>query len=130
MRMDELLRAAGVHTVDYSLKTKCCGGSLTGTTHDVGVRLNYILLKEAARKGARAIVTVCPLCQYNLDAYQGEIRRVTGEPLEMPVLYFTQILAWALGGDTAALGLGRALSARKTIGQWFPKHEVAKAAYV
>ena len=91
--------AVGVPTVDYSLKTKCCGGSLTGTTHAVGVRLNYILLKEAARKGAQAIVTVCPLCQYNLDAYQAEIRRPTGEPLDMPILYFTQILGWALGGD-------------------------------
>ena len=130
MRMDELLRAAGVPTVEYSLKTKCCGGSLTGTTHAVGVRLNYILLKEAARKGAQAIVTVCPLCQYNLDAYQSEIRRATGEAVEMPVLYFTQILGWALGGDTASLGLGRAISGRKTIGQWFPKHEVEKEAYV
>ena len=105
MRMDELLRAAGVPTVEYSLKTKCCGGSLTGTTHAVGVRLNYILLKEAARKGAQAIVTVCPLCQYNLDAYQAEIRRATGEAVDMPVLYFTQILGWALGGDT---GIARA----------------------
>ena len=130
MRMDELLRAVGVPTVDYSLKTKCCGGSLTGTTHSVGVRLNYILLKEAARKGAQAMVTVCPLCQYNLDAYQAEIRRATGEPLEMPILYFTQILGWALGGDTGALGLGRAISGRRAIGQWFPKHEVAKEAYV
>ncbi len=74
-RMDELLQAVGVPTVDYSLKTKCCGGSLTGTIHEVGVRLNYILLKEAARKGAEAIVTICPLCQYNLDAYQAEIRK-------------------------------------------------------
>ena len=127
MRMDELLRAVGVPTVDYSLKTKCCGGSLTGTTHSVGVQLNYILIKEAARKGAQAMVTVCPLCQYNLDAYQAEIRRTSGEALEMPVLYFTQILGWVLGGDPEALGFGRAISARKTIGQWFPKHEVAYA---
>lgn len=130
MRMDELMRAAGVPTVEYSLKTKCCGGSLTGTTHEVGVRLNYILLKEAARKGAQAIVTVCPLCQYNLDAYQAEIRKATGEPVEMPVLYFTQILGWTLGGDTGSLGFGHAISARKTIKRWFPKHEVEEQAYV
>jgi len=39
-RMDELLKAVGVPTVEWALKTKCCGGSLTGTIHDVGVRLN------------------------------------------------------------------------------------------
>jgi heterodisulfide reductase subunit B2 len=130
VRMDELLAAVGVPTVDYSLKTKCCGGSLTGTTHEVGVRMNYILLKEAARKGAQAIVTVCPLCQYNLDAYQSEIRHATGEPLEMPILYFTQILGWALGGDGESLGLRRAISGRKAIAQWFPKERVGKEAYV
>jgi heterodisulfide reductase subunit B len=126
MRMDELLRAAGVPTVEYSLKTKCCAGALTGTIHDVGVRLNYILLKEAARKGAQAVATICPLCQHNLDAYQPEIRKSTGEHLEMPVLYFTQILAWALGGKREALGLSRAMSGRKVIQQWFPKQEVEK----
>jgi heterodisulfide reductase subunit B len=130
MRMDELLAAVDVPTVDYALKTKCCGGSLTGTTHSVGVRLNYILLKEAARKGAQAIATVCPLCQYNLDAYQREIRRSSGERLDMPILYFTQILGWALGGEIDSLGLRRAISGRRTIDQWFPKAVVEKEAYV
>jgi heterodisulfide reductase subunit B len=133
VRMDELLRAVGVPTVDYSLKAKCCGGSLTGTTHSVGIRLNYILLKEAARKGAQAIATTCPLCQYNLDAYQSEIRRATGERLDMPIFFFTQILGWALGGEVGALGLRRAISGRKTIEQWFPKartEKEAKEAYV
>jgi heterodisulfide reductase subunit B len=129
-RMDELLRAAGVPTVPYALKTKCCGGSLTGTMHEVGVRLNYILLKEAARKGAQALATVCPLCQYNLDAYQAEIRRQTREPLDMPILYFTQILAWALGGDARQLGLRRAIAGRKQIERWFATEEAEVRPYV
>ncbi|MFB3829915.1 MAG: CoB--CoM heterodisulfide reductase iron-sulfur subunit B family protein [Bryobacteraceae bacterium] len=119
VRMDELLAAAGVPSVDYALKTKCCGGSLTGTMHDVGVRLNYILLKEALRKGAGAVVTVCPLCQYNLDAYQSEIERQTGEKMNIPVLYFSQVLGWALGADVKTLGLGRSLSGRDTIARCF-----------
>ena len=129
-RMDELLQAVGVPTVDYALKTKCCGGSLTGTIHEVGVRLNYILLKEAARKGAEAVVTICPLCQYNLDAYQAEIRKQTGEVLDMPVFFFTQILGWALGGDARSLGLGRAVSGRRSIEEWFPKRSEEVESYV
>jgi len=129
-RMDELLQAAGVPTVQYSLKTKCCGGSLTGTIHEVGVRLNYILLKEAARKGAEAIATTCPLCQYNLDAYQHEIRRQSGESLDMPILYFTQILGWSLGGDRRSLGLHRSISGRKFIEQWFPRRPEKAESYV
>jgi heterodisulfide reductase subunit B len=122
-RMDELLEAVGAPTVDFALKTKCCGGSLTGTMHEVGIRLNYILLKEAARKGAEAIITICPLCQFNLDAYQAEIRRATREPLDLPILYFTQVLGWALGGDVEALGLHRTISGRTFVKRWFPARE-------
>jgi heterodisulfide reductase subunit B2 len=129
-RMDELLQAVGVPTVEYALKTKCCSGSLTGTIPDVGVRLNYILLKEARRKKADAIATACPLCQYNLDAYQGEIRSSADETLDMPVLYFTQILAWALGGDLGALGLKRSISGQRLIKQWFSSSPQDVETYV
>jgi heterodisulfide reductase subunit B len=126
-RMDELLGAIGAPTVDYSLKTKCCGGSLTGTLHEVGLRLNYILLKEAARKGAEAIVTMCPLCQFNLDVYQAEIAKQSGERFDMPVLYFTQVLGWALGGESKELGLKRSVSGQGLIRRWFTVHEGVEA---
>ncbi|HUA62797.1 MAG TPA: CoB--CoM heterodisulfide reductase iron-sulfur subunit B family protein [Verrucomicrobiae bacterium] len=129
-RMDELLNAAGVPTVEYALKTKCCGGSLTGTMHEIGVRLNYVLLKEAVRKRAQAIVTVCPLCQYNLDACQAEIRRGTGERYDLPILYFTQALGWVLGADPEALGFSRSISGQKSIRQWFSTATEEAKAYV
>ncbi|MGE5488248.1 MAG: CoB--CoM heterodisulfide reductase iron-sulfur subunit B family protein [bacterium] len=124
-RMDELMQAVGVPTVPYSLKTKCCGGMLTSTIHDVGVRMNYVLLKEAVRSGADCIVTVCPLCQYNLDACQDEIRQETGEDIDIPIVYFTQVLGWALGGDVKKLGLKRCVAGRRRIKRWFvEKQEV------
>ncbi len=122
MRMDQLMNAVGVETVDYSLKTKCCGGTLTGTIHDVGVRLNYILLKEAVRKGAQAIVTICPLCQFNLDAYQAEVAKESGEVFDVPILYFTQVLGWALGGNLKSLGLKRSIGGRGLVRKWFTEN--------
>lgn len=129
IHMDELMHAAGVPTVEFPLKTKCCGGTLTGTMHSVGLRLNQILLAEAERKGAEAIVTVCPLCQYNLDAYQAELRSRSQTTPDMPIFFFTQILGWALGGEPAALGLNRAISGRKRIAQWFPKERAEAPAH-
>ncbi len=126
-RMDELLQAVGIPTVDFPLKTKCCGGSLTGTIHSVGVRLNYILLKEAVRKGAQAIVTVCGLCQFNLDAYQSEIRGEAHEQYNIPVFYLPQVLGWQLGGDYRSLGLHRAISGRHLIKQWFSAEKEVEA---
>lgn len=118
-RMDDMLKAVGVSPVEYYLKTKCCGGSLTGTITKVGIRLNYIVLKEAMRKGAQAMVTLCPLCQFNLDCFQPHIRKDTGEQIDIPVLYLPQILGWALGGTPKELGLERGVSGERSIKQWF-----------
>jgi len=108
--MDKLIAAAGAACVEYPLKTRCCGGSLTGTLPEVGQRLSYIIIKEAMKRGAEAIVTVCPLCQFNLDGYQDQISSRFG-PVRMPVLYFTQILGLAMGLAPKELGLGRGIVA-------------------
>ena len=71
--MDRLLEALGATVVRYPLKTKCCGGSLTGTVPEAGIRMVYILLNEAKKRGADCLATVCPLCQFNLDAYHAQV---------------------------------------------------------
>ena len=106
--MDTLLKAVGAEIVPYPLKTKCCGGSLTGTISEVGLRLVYLLLKEAEKRGAHAIVTVCPLCQFNLEAYQDKVSALHG-PVRLPVLYVTQLIGLALGLSPRELGLERLL---------------------
>jgi heterodisulfide reductase subunit B len=52
MVMDNLMKALGAEVIDWPLKTRCCGGSLTGTVQEVGVRLSYIIVKEAQKRGA------------------------------------------------------------------------------
>jgi heterodisulfide reductase subunit B len=106
--MDRLFKVLGAEVVTYPLRARCCGGSLTGTVSDVGQRLGFILLKEAQRRGANVMATVCPLCQFNLDAYQGDIGR-RYEPVTMPVVYFTQLLGLALGLSEKELGLHRCI---------------------
>ncbi|MFN3928886.1 MAG: CoB--CoM heterodisulfide reductase iron-sulfur subunit B family protein [Thermoflexus sp.] len=105
--MDELVRTLGAEPVDWPLKTHCCGGSLTGTIPEVGLRLNYLLLHEAQRRGADVVITVCPLCQFNLEAYQDQIRRRYPALAPMPVLYFTQLVGMAMGLPARELGLQR-----------------------
>lgn len=107
MSMDHLLDALGCKVVDHALKTKCCGGSLTGTIEDVGLRLVYNLLKEAKKNAVQAIVTLCPLCQFNLDAYQKKVQKVYKEKFNLPILYFTQLLGYALGVEKEKLGFSK-----------------------
>ncbi len=52
-------------------------------------RLSGRLVEMAREAGADCIVTACPLCQTNLDTRQDEPG--------LPVLYFTELLACALG---------------------------------
>lgn len=104
--MDRLLRTLGAEVVEYPLKTKCCGGSLTGTLPEAGLRLSYILLKEAVRRGADVIATICPLCQFNLDAYHDQMERRWG-PARIATVYFTQLMGLAFGLAPKDLGLQR-----------------------
>ncbi len=105
--MDRLLEALGATVVRWPLKTKCCGGSLTGTLPEAGLRLSYILLKEAIKRGADVIATVCPLCQFNLDAYHPKIA-ARWEPVPIPTVYFSQLmgLAFGLPADQVVLNRG------------------------
>ncbi len=105
--MDELVKVLGAEPIDWPLKTRCCGGSLTGTIEEVGLRLSYIILREVRRRGADLVITTCPLCQFNLECYQERINKEFNEKLEIPIIYFTQLMGMAFGITDKALGINR-----------------------
>jgi heterodisulfide reductase subunit B2 len=105
--MDRLVKALGATSVDWPLKTRCCGGTLNGTIPDTGLRLNHILLKEAKRRGADMLITVCPLCQFNLECYQDQIASMFQESVSLPVMYLTQFMGMAFGLGDKDLGIQR-----------------------
>jgi hypothetical protein len=51
------------------------------------------------------IVTPCPLCQANVEVYQSEINKKQGTKLNMPVLYYSQLMTVAYGGSAKEAGL-------------------------
>lgn len=104
--MDRLLEALGCTMVPFPLKTRCCGGSLTGTLPEPGLHCSYVILKEALRRGADVIATVCPLCQFNLDSYHDKIA-AKWEPVRIPTVYFTQLMGLAFDMNERELGLHR-----------------------
>jgi heterodisulfide reductase subunit B len=93
--MDRLLEAMGAEVLPFSRKTRCCGGIMITSAKDVAVKLVSDILAEA--EGADCIVTVCPLCQMNLDAYQGEVSKLLGRKISIPSLYLTQLMGLAFG---------------------------------
>lgn len=107
MSMDHLMRAVGADTINWPLKTRCCGGSLTGTIPEVGYKLNHIILHEAQNRGATVVATACPLCQFNLECLQDKMNARFDAKVDMPTAYFTQLLGVALGLPGDVLGLKR-----------------------
>jgi heterodisulfide reductase subunit B len=119
--MDKLFKALGAEVVKYPLKTRCCGGSLTGTLPEAGLGMSFYILREAQRRGANVLATVCPLCQFNLDAYQRDMSSKF-EPVHMPIVYFTQLMGLAFGMDAKTLGLQRGIISMEPL---LKKQEVA-----
>lgn len=105
--MEELLAAAGATCVDWPYRTECCGGNFSLSRPDVVRKLVNDLLSEAQEAGADVIAVACPLCQSNLDLRQADAAKFYGKTYHLPVLYFTQLLGWALGGGAKELGLDR-----------------------
>lgn len=91
--MDELVAATGAQVLDWSHKTVCCGASHSVTRPDIVKKLGGNLIDHAREAGADAIVVACPLCHTNLDARQFQMDVES----PMPVLFFTQLMALALG---------------------------------
>jgi heterodisulfide reductase subunit B len=108
--LDRLMEWIGATPVDYGVKTKCCGGMLMTTQPEVGLEMSGKLLRLARNADAECICTICPLCQINLEAYQGKISSRMQEDCHLPILYFTQILGAALGLGIEELALREALT--------------------
>lgn len=74
---------------------------------DVAYGMIRRLVHGAAEAGADLVVTLCPMCQLNLDAYQVEMNRHFHADYHMPVLYFTQLMGLAFGHKPVDLGIGK-----------------------
>jgi heterodisulfide reductase subunit B len=107
--MDNLMRAIGAEPVEYNAKTRCCGGALTANLDDLGAKLNYVLLKEAEKKKADAIVTLCPLCLFNLEIAQDQVIKKYGRKYRMPILFFSQLMGYSFGFSKEEMGFSRSL---------------------
>jgi heterodisulfide reductase subunit B len=108
--MELLFEYLGAEAVDSPHKVECCGAYQTVANPEIARERVLEIVGAAARRGADLIVTSCPLCTYNLEHHQ---LSVTGDALHVtrhviPILYFTQLLAFALGALEEELGFEQA----------------------
>lgn len=102
--MEEFVETLGAEAVQWRAKTRCCGSYHTVNHKEVVVDLAYSIIENARSTGAEAIITSCPLCAFNLDQRQEEVQEAYPDFQTMPIFYFSQLLALALGVKDNLLG--------------------------
>ncbi len=85
--IEDFIRALGAEPVIYPARNECCGGYIALEDAEAAKKRSNAVSRSAANHGAERMVTACPLCKYNLEKNGSEI----------PVVYFTELLAEALG---------------------------------
>ena len=87
--MEDFIRAIGATPVIYPMRNECCGGYVTMENKDLANKKSGAVLSSAEDQGVEMMITACPLCLYNLNQNK--------DGHDVPVYYFTELLAEALG---------------------------------
>ncbi len=87
--LEDFIRAIGAEPVTWALRNECCGAYVTLEDKSQAEKRSSRVMDNAAANGADTVITACPLCLYNLKKNGGHD--------DLPVVYFTELLAEALG---------------------------------
>jgi len=101
--MADALQAAGAEPIAFPFEAECCGTYQIVDEPALALEQSGRILRSAALAGADVVVTACPLCQHNLE----QALETPGGDVEdwknLHVVYFTELLAAALGADEARM---------------------------
>ncbi len=104
--LDKLAETVGGEAMgDYDQKVTCCGGALAFSEPEKSQAQIKKIIESAYDYGAEMIVTPCPVCQMNVEVYQGQINKKYGTKFNIPVLYYSQLMAVAYGASAKDAGL-------------------------
>ncbi|MBU2437863.1 MAG: CoB--CoM heterodisulfide reductase iron-sulfur subunit B family protein [Acidobacteria bacterium] len=103
--LDELMALCGATPIDFPYKVECCGAYLTVDKPEIIAERTNQIIGSVVKKGAEVVVVSCPLCAFNLDQRQKVTKKIFPDFKNIPVLYFTQLLALSLGCSENDLGL-------------------------
>jgi heterodisulfide reductase subunit B len=104
-KLDELVNALGAETVDYVEKLDCCGANLMYSHPDSALSLAGTKINALQNLAMDGLVISCPDCGLMFDFKQKDAATTVGAKLNLPVVYYTQLLGLALNMEREKLGL-------------------------
>jgi len=102
--LGDLLSVLGAEVVDNPFKIECCGSYHTVENKELVSKRAHRITNFATERDSDAMVLSCPLCRFNLDARGKEAEKMFKGYKQIPVYYYTQLLAIALGLDLSVCG--------------------------
>jgi heterodisulfide reductase subunit B len=102
--MSDLLKSIGAKVVDNPFKIECCGSYHTIEEKNLVSNRAYRITNYAIDRDSDAIMLSCPLCKFNLDHRGKEAEAIYSNYKQIPVYYYTQLIAVALGLDSKYYG--------------------------
>ena len=118
-RIDQIVSVLGGEPLEFTSKTKCCGGGVLMTYRDTSIKLTKEILAEASQRGAQCIIVTCPLCHMTLETLSNKVK---ANGRKIPVLFFTQLIGLSFGIEPGKLGLNRNLISSKAVVDSVAKH--------
>lgn len=104
-KLDHLITALGAESVDYCEKLDCCGAALLNSHRDSALSLAGTKLKSVQALSVDGLVVSCPDCSIMFDTLQKDAATTVGSRLEVPVVYYSQLLGLAMNIEPEKLGL-------------------------
>jgi len=104
--LDRLVEVTGTKSVNWLLKTMCCGAPTLAASEETALQLVKMKLDSAKKAGADCMVTICPFCEVMFDTQQLKIAFETGQSYDLPALFYPQLLGLSMGLKPDDVGLG------------------------
>ena len=94
--LEGLVKSIGAESVHFPFRAECCGNYHIVLEPSIAEMRTKKIIGSAKSERADLILSPCPLCTYNLERGNESLDRSE----RVPVVFFTQLLALALGGKS------------------------------
>lgn len=95
---EKIISSTGGTPISYPKRDECCGSYQTILSRKTALKKSSEILDSAKEWDANIMVTICPLCYFNLKFSKEELEK-SGHRKLLPVLYFTELLSYVFGFD-------------------------------
>jgi heterodisulfide reductase subunit B len=101
--LSELIKATGAVPVDHKEYLMCCGKACKDV--DLSLNMSNTVFESIEESEADCLGLICPTCFDSFDIGQIRISRHFEKDLQIPVIYYFQLLALAQGATIEKVGI-------------------------